>query len=149
MIHNLPWHPVNIASCLAQELCLAELAGWARPSLQMCFCSPVVVCCVPQPSVCAKISVFAAGALCWESHTSCATSHPPVLPLHCTVVPRLALCRSYRLMSLLRHTEPGSKSAKCKRKIFNWLQEVVFKSFGKSWDEGQEVKCNVRWVFPK
>lgn len=33
------------------------------------------------------------------------------------------------------------------KKDFNWLQEVVFKSFGKSWDEGQEVQCNMRWGF--
>lgn len=147
MIHNLPWHPVNIAPCLAQELSPAELAGWTRPCVQMCLCSPVLVCCVPQPLLHARISGFAAVTLGWESHTSCATSHPSGLPLPWSVVAHTDIAQVIKAHVSSQAYRAWLKVCQMQNKDFNWLQEVVFKSFGKSWGEGQEVQCNMRWVF--
>lgn len=143
MIHNLPWHPVNMASCLAHELCLAELAGWTSPCLQTCFCSPVLVCCAPNPLLHAGVSGLAAPTLGWESRMQCPTSHPLVLTFSALERggPDWHVFRSYRLMSLLRHLEPASTSAKCKRKVLTDIRKFWWNPLG--WAGMKDRKYNL------
>lgn len=77
---------------------------------------------------------FAALTLGWERHTQCPTSHPPVLTFSALECGGLYwhVFRSYRLMSLLRHLEPGSKSTKCKRKVLTDVRKFWWSPSGRA-----------------